>query len=201
MVIYNKNAEFQLIHEAYGVKLEGKYYSYESPWSDSEYDTVIGVIKVNGREVNLGGHEIVAFKCKGIINMEEDKDLLCNYFAHNKVDEMDDWTLEHFFLKEYHSCLWKYHTQQRILRERIEAENKKAAEERTAKRNAKIAEFQAYADKKGLRMIVDYDRAYFVKIDKRVHKNSEQAEDQLVLDFAQKYPGHGIEIKEVKGIC
>lgn len=194
---YNKNAEWELIHSAYGTELKGKKGTWFSPF-DGEQDVYTN-ISVNGREIDLGNHAILVTGDSSVINMDADKDLLCYMFA-NMETEMDDWKFEHFWTKEYFSSLWRHHTRNQMLNERLESERKVEQEKREAERQAKIDEIKAYAEKKKLRLVMEYDTAYFVKIDKRKHKNSEQATDEMILSFIRKFPGNGIEIVEERSI-
>ena len=198
MIIWNPNAEWKTIHEAYGVKLEGKYAGYDSV-SSPEITRCITAISVNGREIELGNNVIFAEDpTHHFINMEDDKDILCWYLAHTLL--MDDYDYERFWVKEYHCHMWRHFAEQKKRRieehERLERE----IEEREAQKAANIALYQAYADKKNLRLIVDGDTAYFVKIDKRRHKNADKADDAMVLNFARDYSGNGIEIVEEREV-
>lgn len=198
-VIFDKNAKWELIHEAYGIRLEGKFAGYESVFSP-EIRRCITDISVNGRQFYLGNNCIYAEDKTGqYINMDADKDILCWYFAHLDK-EMDDWEYEHFWLKEYHNAFWKHRALQRKQREAEQERNRIAAEEREAERQKVIADFQAYANKKKLRMIIADDNAYFIKINKRIHKNADEAADDLVLMFAKEHPGNGVEIVETREV-
>ena len=194
---YNKNAEGELICSAYGTELKGKRGTWLSPFNGEQ--DVYTNISVNGREIDLGNHAILVTGDSSVINMDADKELLCYMFAH-KEKEMDDYEFEHFWTKEYFSSLWRYHTRNKMLNERLESERKIEQEKREAERQAKIDEIKAYAKKKKLRLVMEYDTAYFVKIDKRKHKNSEQATDEMILSFVRQFPGNGIEIIEERSI-
>ena len=194
--IYNEEADWKTIHEAYGVTLKGKYADYEGSYAD--YSRVLTAISINGREIDLGySHFIVAEKVPYIINIEDDKNLLCYLFSYT---EMDDYEFEHFFTKEYNGSLWRHRARNHLADERIEEERLKKVAKRKANIDNQIAEFKTYAEKKKLRLVMEYDKAYFIKIDKRRYKDSDKVTDEMVLEFARKYPGNGIEIVEEREV-
>lgn len=196
--IYNEDKEWKVIHEAYGITLKGKYANYESAYSD--YSKIITAISVNGRELDLGyAHFIVAEQTPYVINIEDDKNLLCYMFS-RREKPMDDWEFENFFFKEYNGTLWRHRARNRLADERIREEEEKAQTKREAEKAKQIEDFKAYAEKKKLRLIMEYDKAYFVKIDKRRHKDSDKATDEMVLQFAREYPDNGVEIVEEREV-
>lgn len=197
----DKNQNWTLIHSAYGVNIEGKFGYYESIFGDST-EKVIERISVNGREFYLGnGHWIYADKVKGMINMEEDKEILCYYFAKMRpVVEMDDYEWESFWFKEYKNCLWKHHTRNRMLNERLENERKAEQERREAKHQAQLDEFKAYAEKRKLYMVREYDTVYFIKLWGENKKAAGRVDDAHILDFARNYPGNGCDIVETREV-
>lgn len=191
--LYNKNRPIVDIHEAYGIKLRGEIDEYESCLEQCTREIIVR-LWINDAEIDLGASWIYRNKEEGIINMEDDKDLLCYYFANNP---REPWEMLKFFEKEYHNTIWRERARQMMFKERIDEEQRKKEEERKAKRQLWIQSCEEYAAKKKLRLIVDYDKAYFVKIDKKRHKNSDDVDDKTVLDFADKYPGNGVDIVEV----
>lgn len=196
-IIWNKNAEWKTIHEAYGIKLEGKYAGYDSVTSP-EITRCITAISVNGREIELGNNCIFAENSTGhYINMEDDKDILCWHLAHTL---MDDYDFEQFWTKQYHGYPWKHFALEK--KRRIEEHRRQEAEweAHKAKVDATIAEFRSIAERKGQRLIVEGDSAHFVKIDKRRHKDADKADDAMVLNFARTYPGNGIDIMETREV-
>jgi len=197
----DKKQNWTLIHSAYGVNIEGKFGYYESIFGDPT-EKVIERISVNGREFYLGnGHWIYADKVKGMINMEEDKEILCYYFAKMRpVAEIDDYEWESFWFKEYKNCLWRYHARNHMLNERLENERKVEQERREAKRQAQLDELKAYATKKKFYMIVSGDKAYFIKLDKRNADAPGKVDDAHILSFAQDYPGNGVDIVEEREV-
>ena len=196
MIRYNPS-EWQTIHEAYGILLEGRYDIYD--WSYKPASKVITHIRVNGREFELGNaHFILAEKEEGMINMEDDKGILCYFFS--KADEMNDYDWERFWTRSYTSPLWRSQALNWNQREIQDKANREAAEKRKAEREAAIEELQKYADKKKLRLIIEYDTVYFIKIDKKKHKDADAASDELVLMFAREYPGNGVEIVEERKV-
>ena len=201
LIYGDKNQNWTLIHSAYGVNIEGKFGFYQSPFGDPT-EKVIESISVNGREFYLGnGHWIYADKVKEMINMEEDKDLLCYYFAKMRpVSGMDDYDWENFWFKEYKSCLWKHHAQNCMLNERIEAERKVEADKRKAREQKILNEYKAYAKKKKLYMIREYDTVYFLKLTGENTKAPETVDDIHILQFAKDYPGNGCDIVETKEV-
>lgn len=194
---YNKNAEWELIHSAYGTELKGKRGTWLSPF-DGEQD-VYTDISVNGRELYLGNHAILVTGNSSVINMEADKDLLCYMFAHREK-EMDDYEFEQFWTKEYFGCLWRHHTRNRMLNERLENERKAEQEQREAKRQAQLDEFKAYAEKRKLYMIREYDTVYFIKLWGENKKAAGRVDDAHILDFAHNYPGNGCDIVETREV-
>lgn len=197
-IIWNPNAEWKTIHEAYGIKLQGKYAGYDSI-SSPEITRCITAISVNGRDLELGNRCIFAEDpTHRFINMEDDKDILCWYLAHTLLQ--DDYDYEQFWLKQYHNYPWKHFALEK--KRRIEEHRRQEAEweARKAKVDATIAEFQKEAERKGQRLIIEGDTAYFVKIDKRRHKGADKADDQMILKFVRTYPGNGIEIVEIREV-
>lgn len=115
-IVYIKDAPVVTIHEAYGITLKGKYAHYDSIWSP-EIDKCLIEIYVNDRKMELGNNCIFATKCSHYQNIEDDKDILCYFFAHLDK-EMDDWEFEQFFRKQYHNGLWRYRTRNKMFEER-----------------------------------------------------------------------------------
>lgn len=201
LIYGDKEQNWTLIHSAYGVNIEAKFGYYQSPFGDPT-EKVIESISVNGREFYLGnGHWIYADKVKGYINMEEDKDFLCYYFSKMcPVCEMDEYDWENFWLKEYKGCMWKHHVQNRMLNERLEAERKVAFEKQKAKEQELLDSFKAYADKKKLYMIREYNTVYFLKLTGKNKKAAGSVDDKQILQFARDYPGNGCDIIETREV-
>ena len=200
-LVITKNAEWELIHSAYGIELKGKRGIYDSCFNGEE--EVWTDISVNGREfrypMGMGGVHIHNRAGDNIINMDSDKDLVCYMFAHRER-EMDDYEFEQFWRKEYFSPFWKHHTRNRMLRERQEEIERAEQEKREAERKAELDKLKAYADKKKFYMIVSGDKAYFIKLDKRNADAPGRIEDSRILQFAQDYPGNGVDIVEEREV-
>ncbi len=197
-MIISEEREWKPIHFNYGIELNGIFGVYNSPF-DGNRDVIVA-ISVNGRELYLGNNFINASHEEGIINMEDDKDLLCYMFSYQEKP-MDDWELEKFWIKEYKGSLWRSITRDRKLRDEKERIMKEVEKERQLKREKVIMECKVYAEKKKLRLIIDNDNAYFIKIDRKWHKNADEVPDQTILDFIERYPGNGVEIVETREIA
>lgn len=197
-MIISEEKTWKPIHSAYGVDLKGQFGVYNSPF-DGNRDVIVA-ISVNGRELYLGNNFINAHHEEGVINMEDDKDLLCFMFS-RREKEMDDWEFDRFFTKEYFHTLWRSKARDRKLLEEMEKAEAEVAKIKQLKREQSIAECKVYAEKKKLRLIIDHDNAYFVKIDRKRHKNADDVPDQTILDFIEKYPGNGVEIVETRKIA
>ena len=188
------------IHSAYGITLKGEYEVYH--WYDGRDDDVIWRIWVNDREIYLGrGHFIISEdKTEQYINMESDKDLLCYWLSKNP---MDDYALDRFFTDSvggYRSCWWRSHARDRMLRDRLEEQRKAEADARKSAEEIQMAAYKAYADKKNLYMIRDYNVVHFLKLNKKNAKAIGVLDDDVILEFAKNYPGHGCDIVETKEV-
>lgn len=193
-------ATIREIHNAYGITLKAEIQEYT--WYYGGTDDVVMRIWVNEREVYLGHqHFIILSDPSGQrINMEADKDVLCWYLARHPMNDLE---LEDFFLKQYHGTLWKYHAQNRMFKERQDAELERIAAKAKAERDAQLDELHKYAEKKKLYMIVQYDQIYFIKYDKRKYKaeDLDKVGADNVLRFAQDYPGNGVDIVEERRLA
>lgn len=127
--------------------------------------------------------------------MESDKDLLCYWLS---VNPMDEHELDKFFtdITGYKGSLWRYKARMKMLAEKLEEQRKADAEAKRAAEEVQLASFKAYANKKNLYMIRDYDHVYFLKLSKKNSKAIGTLDDKVILDFARNYPGHGCDIVE-----
>lgn len=197
--LYKANRPIVDIHEAYGIKLRGEIDEYESVIDQCTREIIVR-LWVNDIEIELDARGIYRNKENGLINMEDDKDLLCYWIANT---DHTPWELHQFFTKEYTGCLWRSRARDMQMRERQRKEREIETKEREAKRNKELEECRVYADKKKLYMIVDGETVYFIKL---TGKNKEivdsgNANDKMILDFAHDYPGNGCDIVETREVA
>ena len=112
--LYNKDMPVETIHNAFGITLRGEidgYYSFLSP----EVKRTVVRLWINDIEIDLGANDILRDKNPNLINIEDDKELLCYWLS---LHPMNQWQLEQFFTKEYKGTLWRHKARIKILENR-----------------------------------------------------------------------------------